>query len=264
MSGNYEHLLVEYRNGAAYLGMNRPEARNALNYGLLRELAQAAREADEADEIGAIVIYSAVDGIFCSGADIKERRGMTDAEVKRRRIFARDTYAALEGVNKPLIAAVDGKYLGGGGEIIGSCDILYCSERATFRYVEVAIGSVGATQRVTRLVGRQLANELLFTGRTIDAQEALRIGLVARVFPAEDFLQEVSKWAETIASHPRVTLMASKKAIRAAATCPPEQGVMFEQMAIDLNLAKNDWRSGIDSFKKQAAAGKQAEQKTGG
>lgn len=256
MSNDWKHLVVEYRDGVAYIGMNRIEARNALNYALLGELAAACTAADESEEIGVIVIHSLVPGVFCAGADIKERREMTDAQVKKRRIFARDTYNTLEGLNKPLIAAIDGKCMGGGCEIIGTCDILLSSEASTFRYVEVAVGSVGATQRVTRFVGRQHANELLFTGRTIGAAEALQMGLVARMLPNEGFMAQVEEIAAKIASHPRVTLVTTKKAIKMAATCPPEQGVMFEQLAIDYNIAKSDWRSSLDSFKQQTAAAK--------
>ena len=176
---------------------------------------------------------------------------MTDEQVVQRRIFARDSYDALEHLNKPLIAAINGKCMGGGCEIMGACDIILTSELSTFRYVEVAVGSVGATQRVTRFVGRQHANELLFTGRTIGADEAYNMGLAARILPSENFMEHVAETAEMIASHPRVTLLATKKAIKVAASAPPEIGVMYELMAIDYNLAKNDWRGSLDSFKQQ-------------
>lgn len=247
----YEFLITEKKNGVGYIGLNRYEARNALNYGLLGELVQAARAYDEDPEVGVIVMHSCLDKIFCAGADIKERRVMTDEQVVQRRIFARDSYDALEHLNKPLIAAINGKCMGGGCEIMGACDIILTSELSTFRYVEVAVGSVGATQRVTRFVGRQHANELLFTGRTIGTDEAYNMGLAARILPSENFMEHVAEAAEMIASHPRVTLLATKKAIKVAASAPPEIGVMYELMAIDYNLAKNDWRGSLDSFKQQ-------------
>jgi enoyl-CoA hydratase len=250
----YELLKVQVRNGVAYIGMNREPARNALNYALLTDIVGACREADEDEDVGMIVLYSALDKVFCAGADTKERRVMSDEEVKKRRVFARDCYNALENLAKPLLAAVDGKCMGGGCEIIGTCDIIFSSEKASYRYVEVAVGSVGATQRVTRFVGRQMANDLLFTGRTIDAYEAFRIGLVARLFEGGDFMAQVAESAELIASHPRVTLKATKKAIKMAASASPELGVMFEQMAIDYNLAANDWRGSLDNFKQAAVS----------
>ncbi|MDR1321051.1 MAG: enoyl-CoA hydratase/isomerase family protein [Gracilibacteraceae bacterium] len=252
----YKFLDVSCRDGAALIGMNRAEAKNALNYGLLTEIVAACREADANEEIGVIILYSQIAGVYCAGADTKERRAMTDEEVKKRRIFARDCYDSLEKINKPLLTAVDGKCIGGGCEIIGTCDIILSSERASFRYVEVAVGSVGATQRVTRFVGRQHANELLFTGRTIGAAEAFAMGLVARILPAETFMEEVIKVGGQIASHPRATLLATKKAIKMAATAPPECGVMFEQMAIDYNLLKNDWRGSLDNFQQRTESEK--------
>lgn len=255
----YEFLKVNIKNGVGYIGMDRYEARNALNYKLLGELVDAARSLDTDEEAGVIVLYSCIDQIFCAGADIKERRVMTDEQVTARRIYARDCYDALENLQKPLIVAIDGKCMGGGCEIMGTADIILSSERSTFRYVEVAVGSVGATQRVTRFVGRQHANELLFTGRTIDAAEAYNMGLVARMLPSDTFMEEVTASAEMIASHPRVTLMATKKAIKVAATAAPEVGVMFEQMAINYNLAKNDWRGSLDNFKAQTKADREKE-----
>ena len=247
----YKHLSIKIEDGVGYVGMNREEARNALNYDLLGEIVDACKEFDKNSDVGVIVLYSCLAKVFCAGADIKERRIMTDEQVIQRRIFARDSYNALEGLSKPLIAAVNGKCIGGGCEIIGSCDIVLASKNATFRYVEVAVGSVGATQRVTRFVGRQHANELLFTGRTINADEAYNMGLVARLLPEETFMEQVIEIAKTIASHPRVTLLATKKAIKVAAMAAPEVGVMYELMAIDYNLAKNDWRGSLDNFKKQ-------------
>lgn len=245
----YSMINVNYENGVAYIGMNRQEARNALNYQLLDEIMHACIDADNCEEIGVVVLYSQVPSVFCAGADIKERRSMTDEEVVKRRQFARDVYSTLENLEKPLIVAVDGKCIGGGCEIIGSADLIFSSDISTFRYVEVAVGSVGATQRVTRLVGRQHANDLLFSSRTIDAEEAWHMGLVARMFKQEEFMANVTETAEKIASYPRVTLLATKKAIKMAAYTSPEQGVMFEQMAIGYNLAKNDWRGSLDNFK---------------
>lgn len=246
----YQFLQIEYKNGVAWIGMNRLEARNALNYGLLGELVRALKEADASEEVRCILLYSALNGVFCAGADINERKGMTDAEVKKRRVFARDCYDQMEKLDKPFVVAIDGKNMGGGCEIMGTSDFIISSERATYRYVEVPVGSVGATQRVTRFVGIQRAKELLFTSRTIDALEAWQIGLVARLLPTDDFMAKVAEIIEQMATYPPVTIMATKKAIKIAWEAAPEHGVLVEQMAIDLNIAKNDWRASLQTYKK--------------
>jgi enoyl-CoA hydratase/carnithine racemase len=244
----YQFLKTECKAGVAWIGMNREKARNALNYGLLTELVSALKNADSDENVRCILLYSAIDGVFCAGADIKERKAMTDAEVKKRRVFARDCYDQMEKLEKPFIAAIDGKNMGGGCEVMGTADFIISSGRATYRYVEVPVGSVGATQRVTRFVGIQRARELLFTSRTIDAQEAWQIGLVARLLPAENFLPQVEAIVNQIATYPPVTIMATKKAIKIAWEAAPEHGVLFEQLAIDLNIARSDWRSSLQAY----------------
>jgi enoyl-CoA hydratase/carnithine racemase len=131
---------------------------------------------------------------------------------------------------------------------MGTSDFIISSDRATYRYVEVPVGSVGATQRVTRFVGIQRAKELLFTSRIIDAQEAWQIGLVARLLPADNFMRQVGEIVEQIATYPPVTIMATKKAIKIAWEASPEHGVLFEQVAIDLNIARNDWRTTLQNY----------------
>lgn len=245
----YQNILIHDENKVRWIGLNRQEAKNALNFGLLTDLVQACREADDDPEVGVIVVYSCVTNVFSAGADLKERRGMNDRDVKRRRVFARDCYEHLEKIEKPLLAAVEGKVIGGGGEIIGCCDIILGSENSSYRYVEVVVGSVGATQRITRLVGRQKAKELLFTGREIGAHEAYEIGLIARVLPEENFLVRVQEIASLIASRSPVSLAVTKKAVNMADEAAPEHGILLEQLGIELNIAKGSWKEGLEDFK---------------
>lgn len=249
MMKEYENVQVHDQGKVRWVGLNRKSAKNALNVGLLTDIVEACQEGDEDPVVGAIVIYSCLGNIFSAGADLKERKGMIENQVKKRRVFAKECYERLERIEKPLLAAVDGKVIGGGGEIIGSCDIIFGSEQSSYRYVEVVVGSVGATQRITRLVGRQRAKELLFTGREIEAKEAYEIGLIARLLPKEKFLEQIQEIAQSIASRSAVSLAVTKKAINMAAEAAPEHGVLMEQLAIDLNLAKGDWREGLEDFK---------------
>jgi len=248
----FKMIKVETRSGVAYIGLNRQEQKNALNAALLMEVAAAFSAADEDSEVGAIVLHSLVDKVFCAGADLKERVGMDDEQLRKRRVVAKQCYEAMERVEKPTIAAVDGKNFGGGCEFIGACDIVVGSERAAFCYPEVRVGSVGATQRITRLIGPHMAKDLLFTGRIVEADEALRIGLLARKFSSETFMAQVEEMATTIASRSPVSLNLTKKAINMGAQVSHDLGVVFEQVAIELNIKKGDWRKGVSDFAKKA------------
>lgn len=245
----YQYVKIHDKDRVRWIGLHREETKNALNVGLLSDIVDACQEADDDPSVGAIVIYSCVKGVFSSGADLKERKGMTDSQVKKRRVFARDCYDKLEKIEKPMLAAVEGKVIGGGGEIIGCCDIILGSEESSYRYVEVVVGSVGATQRITRLIGKQRAKELLFTGRTIDAREAYEYGLIARCLPGNNFREQVQEIAALIASRSPVSLAVTKKAVNMAEEAAPEHGVLVEQLGIELNIAKGNWKQGLDDFK---------------
>jgi len=133
MIEEYKLLQVEKRQGIAFIGLNRQDCRNALNVPILQEIVRAFQEADLDPEVRVIVVYSLVDGVFSAGADLKERNGMNEEQVKSRRAFAAECYEKLERVGKPTIAAIDGKNIGGGGEIAGPCGIIVTQEKANFR-----------------------------------------------------------------------------------------------------------------------------------
>jgi enoyl-CoA hydratase len=244
----YEYIQIHDKGNIRWIGLNRKESRNALNAQLLQEFVFACEKANDDEAVGAIIIYSCLSNVFSAGADLKERQGMDDIQVKHRRRFARDCYERLERIDKIMIAAVDGKVIGGGNEILGCCDIVFASDKSTFRYVEVLVGSVGATQRLTQAVGKQRAKELMFTGREIDSKEAYAIGLIARYCVSDNFYEEIQKTAEVIASRNPVTLCMSKKAINMAFEAAPEQGMLMEQVCIELNLALGNPSKGLTDF----------------
>lgn len=167
---------LRIEGAVATILLNRPDQRNALNMQMCVELEAASRHAEEVDGVRVVVIRGAGPS-FCAGADLKERRTMTEEQVRERRMRAFAAYAALEALTKPCFAVVHGPAYGSGAEIATACDFAIAGATATFCYPEATRGTVGATQRLPRIVGPRMAKDLMFTGRVIDAAEAQRIGL---------------------------------------------------------------------------------------
>ncbi|OZI60672.1 enoyl-CoA hydratase/isomerase family protein [Bordetella genomosp. 11] len=241
------HLDVDGGSGIATLSLNRPESRNALNVRMCHELT-AACEALEADEAVRVIVLRARGVAFCAGADLKERQGMSPAEMVARRVDGFTAYAALEAMSKPLIAAVHGAAFGSGCEIAAACDFVLASTQAVFRYPEVGWGTVGATQRLPRIVGRRMAKELLFTGRAVDAQEALRLGLVNHVYDPDEFDAAIAGTAEAIAAANPLTVQLTKQSIDQGLDTTREGAMAVELLAIQRNLRHSDWRKAISGF----------------
>jgi enoyl-CoA hydratase len=212
----YEMILTEIRGKVALITLNRPQAMNALNNQLLSELMDALETFDKNDNIGAMLI-TGNEKAFAAGADIKEM-----ADKSAQEMMEKDTVAVFErirAIRKPIIAAVSGYALGGGCEIAMSCDMIVASESARFGQPEVTIGVIpgaGGTQRLTRAVGKALAMEMIINNRTLSAQEALQFGLVNRVAPVGDYLNEALKLAEEVASRAPRAVRAAKKMINAS------------------------------------------------
>jgi enoyl-CoA hydratase len=175
-------ILVDVRDGVATITLNRPESRNALNVQMCDALLAAAQGMQEAVQL---VLVRANGPVFCAGADLKERQGMDAAQVRERRMKAFAAYAALEALPMPAIAVVEGPAIGSGCEIAAACDFIVATPQASFRIPEAIRGTVGATQRLPRILGKRLAKDLMFTGRALSPDEAERHGLVARLVPAE-------------------------------------------------------------------------------
>ena len=213
---NYTTILTETRGRVGLVTLNRPEAMNALNFTLTRELMDALAEFDKDDSVGAMVV-TGNQKAFAAGADIKE---MADKTVQE--MYDRDPIAAfgrIRTIRKPVIAAVSGWALGGGCEIAMSCDMIVASETAKFGQPEITIGVIpgaGGTQRLTRAVGKAIAMEMMLNNRTLTAEEALRYGLVNRVVGVDAYLDEAIKLAQEIASRAPGAIRSAKKMVNQA------------------------------------------------
>ena len=245
----YETLLVERRDGAALIRLNRPKALNALNAQLLEELC-ACLDVLEADaEIGAIVITGS-EKAFAAGADIKEMSGKDYADMFKADYFAAPA-SRIERVRKPLIAAVAGYALGGGCELAMMCDMIFAADTARFGQPEITLGvapGIGGTQRLTRAVGKAKAMDLILTARQMDAAEAERCGLVARVVAAERLIDEAMDAAAKIAALSPLAAMMNKELVNAAFETTLAEGVRLERRLFHSLFAFEDQKEGMAAF----------------
>jgi enoyl-CoA hydratase len=245
---SYQTILVETRGRVGLITLNRPEALNALSPQLVDELVAAATAFDADRGIGAIVITGS-ERAFAAGADIKAMGDQGYLEMYLSDFFsAVDTLAA---VRTPMIAAVSGYALGGGCELAMLCDILIASETAKFGQPEIKLGvipALGGSQRLTRAVGKALAMDLVLTGRTIDAQEALRAGIAARVVAADALLDESLAAAETIAGMSLPVAMLAKEAVNQAYETTLTSGLRFERRIFHSLFATDDQKEGMRAF----------------
>lgn len=238
-------LVIE--QGIATLWLARPESRNALNVAMCSELVQMMEALARDDGVRVIVVRG--EGVaFCAGADLKERQGMSPAEMVARRVSGFTAYAAIEAMAKPVIAAVHGPAFGSGCEIIASCDFVLASSAAVFKYPEVGWGTVGATQRLPRIVGPRMAKELLFTGRAVDAQEALQLGLVNHVYGDDELEARVMEMAAQIAAANPLTVGLTKRSIDNGLETSRAGAMAVELLAIQENLRHSDWKKAIAGF----------------
>jgi enoyl-CoA hydratase len=248
MSYEYATILVEQRGRVGLITLNRPEALNAINSQLLTELLAAATAFDADTGVGAIVITGS-ERAFAAGADIKEMVDKSYLDMYLSDVFA--TSDRLTGIRTPLIAAISGHALGGGCELAMMCDILIASETAKFGQPEIKLGvipGIGGSQRLTRAVGKALAMDLVLTGRTIDAAEALRAGLVARVVPPDRLLDEAMSAAATIAGMSLPVAMLAKESVNAAFETTLSSGLRFERRVFDSLFATDDQKEGMRAF----------------
>ena len=245
----YETIIAETRdNTVGLITLNRPDALNALNAQLISEMGQALMsfEADEA--IGAIVITGSTKA-FAAGADIKEMRDFSYIDA-----YLADFISDWEQVTrcrKPVIAAVAGFALGGGCELAMMCDFILAGDNAKFGQPEITLGIIpgaGGTQRLTRLVGKSKAMEMCLTGRMMGAEEAERAGLVSRIVPAEELLDEAIATATKIAAMSRPSTMMAKEAINTAFETTLREGVRFERRLFHSTFATEDQKEGMAAF----------------
>ncbi|QWF86013.1 enoyl-CoA hydratase/isomerase family protein [Amycolatopsis sp. CA-230715] len=240
-------VLVREEAGVAEVTLNRPEARNALNLPMCTALREIFADLDADDGVRAVVLKA--DGpVFCAGADLKERKEKDETWVRRRRLASFAAYETIERCGKPVLAVVDGPVVGSGGEIAMSCDFVLASEAATFRFPEPHWGTVGATQRLQRVIGKRRAKEILFTGRVVDAVEATRLGLVTRLAAAGELERLVAETVEAIVAAPPLALSLTKQSVDLGEEAALTTGIRIELAAIERNLADGGWRRGVAEF----------------
>ena len=244
----YEMILTETRARVGLITLNRPQAMNALNQQLMRELMDALEAFDKNDAVGAMVI-TGNEKAFAAGADIKEMANKSIEQMMDTDHIA--VFGRIRTIRKPVIAAVSGWALGGGCEIALSCDMIIASESATFGQPEINIGVIpgaGGTQRLARAVGKVLAMEMILNDRRLSAQEAYQFGMLNRVVPVEGYLEEALKLAEEIASRAPVAVRAAKKMINQAFERTLADGLATEKQEFYNLFATEDQKEGMRAF----------------
>ena len=245
---NFENVIVEKDGAVGVVTLNRPQALNALSYALVKDLSLAMQELDRDGDIRVIVVTGG-EKVFAAGADIKEmaERGPFDERIHERLAY-RDQ---INRIGKPVIAAVNGFALGGGCELAMSCDIIVAAESARFGQPEVNLGIIpgsGGTQRLTHVLGKHRAMELILTGDMLNAADAERLGLVNRVVPGELCLEEAKNIAKKIATKPPLAIKAAKEAVIKSANSALDEGLEFERKSFYLLFASEDRTEGMKAF----------------
>lgn len=241
-------ILVEQDERVVVIRLNRPKALNALNTQILNEMVAQMETLDRDPNVGCFVITGS-EKAFAAGADIKEMSQKSYIE-----IFQEDYLSGwhkIAALRTPKIAAVSGYALGGGCELAMMCDIIYASETAKFGQPEIKLGIIpgmGGSQRLTKMVGKAKAMDLVLTGRMMDAEEAERAGLVARVFPAETFMDEVMTAAKTIAGYGKIAAVTAREAVDRAMEMSLKEGLLFERRVYHALFATDDAQEGLQAF----------------
>jgi enoyl-CoA hydratase len=246
---NYEHILVEQRNKVGIVTLNRPKALNALCQALMEELTHAL-DAFEQDAGVAVIILTGSEKAFAAGADIKEMAAKNFIDVYKEDFISKN-WERVPRCRKPVIAAVAGYCLGGGCELAMMCDFIIAADTAKFSQPEITIGTIpgaGGTQRLTRAIGKAKAMELCLTGRMIDAAEAEKAGLVARVVPAAKLMEETLATAEKIASFSLPVAMMVKESVNRAYETTLAEGLKFERRMFHATFAAEDQKEGMKAF----------------
>ncbi len=247
---DFNHLLFERKGNIGILSINRPEALNALNSNVLKELDEAI-DMIEVDEKIHILIITGEGRAFVAGADIGEMKDMNILEARRFAEKGLKVFRKIELMEKPVIAAVNGFALGGGCELSMCCDIRIASEKAKFGQPEVGLGIIpgfAGTQRLARLVGIGKAKELIFTSEMIDAKEAYEIGLVNKVVPAEKLMEVSMNMAEKITKNGQIAVRFAKTAINKGIETDLETGMSIEKDLFALCFGTEDQKEGMDAF----------------
>jgi enoyl-CoA hydratase len=246
---DYQNLLVETRSRVGLITLNRPKALNALNDALMDELGHALMQFDADDAVG-VVVLTGGDKAFAAGADIGAMRTWSYMDVFKSDYIGRN-WQTIRHVRKPVIAAVAGYALGGGCELAMMCDIIIAADTARFGQPEIKLGimpGAGGTQRLPRAVGKAKAMDLILTARYMDAQEAERAGLVSRIVPADQLIDEALGVATEIAKFSLPAVMMAKEAVNRACETPLSEGLLFERRLFHSMFATEDQKEGMTAF----------------
>ena len=246
----YSNIILEKKEtGVGLITFNRPAALNALNADLVSELSDALDDLEADKNIGAIVITGS-EKAFAAGADIKEMQSQSFIDAYQSDFITKD-WERIDTCRKPVIAAVAGYALGGGAEIAMMCDIIIAADTAKFGQPEISIGTLpgaGGTQRLTRAIGKSKSMEMCLTGRMMEAEEAERAGLVARIVPAADLLRDALAVAAKIAAMSRPMTMITKESVKRAFETSLAEGLRFERRMFHASFATEDQKEGMAAF----------------
>jgi len=245
----YTNILIERRDAVALITLNRPKALNALSPELTAELSDAL-DALEADDGVAVIVLTGSEKAFAAGADIKAMKDWSYMDVYQADFITKH-WERLARCRKPTIAAVAGYALGGGCELAMMCDFIIAADTAKFGQPEITIGTIpgaGGTQRLTRFVGKSKAMEMVLTGRTMDAAEAERCGLVSRIVPAAELVEDAMKTAARIAELSKPVVMMAKEAVNRAFETTLAEGIHFERRLFHSTFATEDQKEGMSAF----------------
>jgi len=244
-------ILEERQDRVAVLTLNRPEVMNSFNFPMLLALKERVEALHFDPEVRVVIIAGAGPKAFCAGADLKERATMSEMQVREFIFTIRNLFTFIEYLNKPVIAAVNGIALGGGTELALACDIRIASATASLGLTETRLAIIpgaGGTQRLPRLIGRGKAKELIFTGRRVDAQEALQIGLVNKVCSPESLLEECRAMAGMICAAGPIAIQQAKYAINYGLEADLHTGLAIESNAYWVTIPSEDRLEGLRAF----------------
>lgn len=253
----YENILVEKRDGIAFITVNRPKVLNALNRKTVEELGEALRDARGDGGVRVVILTGAGEKSFVAGADISELAVQTPVNGKEFSLYGQGVVHLLETMGKPSICAINGFALGGGCELALACTIRIASKRAKLGQPEVKLGIIpgyGGTQRLARLCGKGVAHELCLTGEMITAEEALRIGLVNHVYEPAELLPAAEAIAKRIIANAPVAVKFTMEAIERGMEMPQEEGLFLEATLFGLACATEDMKEGTKAFLQKRAA----------
>lgn len=247
----FKYIIYEKSEGIATITLNRPEALNAFSKESVKEVLQALEDAKMDEDVHVVILTGAGEKAFSAGADIKTMKGTNALKARELSLMGGRICSALENFEKPVIAAINGYALGGGLETAMACDIRIASEKARMGQTEIKIGLIpgwGGTQRLTRLIGKTKAKELIYTGKIIDAKTAEQLGLVNMVVPADRFMENVRQFAAELAAKAPVALRVAKALIDKGANMSLDAAIALEREGFGVVSSTEDLQEGVSAF----------------